>query len=189
MQRKLNTRFLVVLTVLVSGTIIVAVVGGRYLFRGTAEKHVEMAKLYKDQGRLADAAEEYKLAIGLDRRNPEVYVNLGDVMHDLTASDPTAIDKDKQYWNMALEADPSYLPAMQKLLGAYLDDAQLFRRAGMYAQVRDTCERILAVDPTDGRARANKHIALIESWLSGVATPADQITESIKELAALQAKD
>ena len=43
----------------------------------------------------------------------------------LTRSDPMMVDKDKQYWTMALEADPSYLPAMQRLLEAYLEDSQL----------------------------------------------------------------
>lgn len=189
MQRKLNTRFLVVLTVVVVGGVVVAVFGGGYLSKGTAQKHIQMAELYAREQRLADAAEEYKLAIQLDRRNPEVYLKLGDVLHQLVRSDFTVIDKDKQYWNLALEADPSYLPAMTRLLDAYLEDSQIWPGPVSFSRVRDICSRIAAIDPTDSRAKANLHIAWLQGWMSGVETSPPQIDESLRELAALQEKD
>ncbi len=189
MQRKLNTKFLVVMTIIVVGGLLVLIVGGRYLFRGTAQKHIQMAELYEREGRLADAAEEYKLAISLDRRNPEIYLKLGDVVRQLTRSDPTLVDKDKSYWTLALEADPSYLPAMQRLLDSYLEDAQLYPNPHTFGRIRDVCSRILHIDPNDSRAKSSLHIALIQSWLSGVETSDQEIEASLKEMADLQQRD
>lgn len=190
MQRKLNTRFLVILTVLVVAGLFGMVIGGRYLFRGTADKHLKMADLYTREGRLADAADEYKTAISLDRRNPETFVKLGDVMRLLTRNDPMMVDKDKQYWTMALEVDPSYLPAMQRLLDAYLEDVQVLMPSPIrFELVRDTCSRILAVDPNDARAEANLHMSWLQRWMVGVETPPDQIDESMKKLSLVQQKD
>ena len=189
MQRKLNTKFLVVLTILVVGGLLFLIIGGQYLFRGTAQKHIQMAELYAREGRLSDAAEEYKIAIGLDRRNPEVYLRLGDVMRQLTRTDPALVDKDKTYWTMALEADPSYLPAMQRLLDGYLEDAQLYSNPQVFSRIRDICARTLSIDPTDSRAKANLHIAWVQSWLAGVETSPQQIEESLRELASLQERD
>ena len=189
MQRKLNTRFLVILTIGVVAGLMVLVVGGRYLFRGTADKHLKMAELYTRENRLADAAEEYKTAISLDRRNPETFVKLGDVMRSLTRTDPMMVDKDKQYWIMALEVDPTYLPAMQLLLNAYIEDAQLWPQPQMFERLRDICNRILAVDPNDPRAKAQLHMSWLQRWIFGVETPSDQIKESMRELKNIQEKE
>lgn len=190
MQRKLNTRFLVILTVLVVAGLLVLVVGGRYLFRGTADKHLKMADLYTRESRYTDAAEEYKTAISLDRRNPETFVKLGDVMRLLTRTDPMMVDKDKQYWTMALEVDPTYLPAMQLLLNAYLEDIQYLPPTPLrFELVRDICNRILAVDPSDARAKAQLHMSWLQRWMVGVETPSQQIDESMRELDIIQKKD
>lgn len=189
MQRKLNTRFLVILTIVVVAGLMVLVVGGRYLFRGTADKHLKMAELYTRENRLADAAEEYKTAISLDRRNPETFVKLGDVMRLLTRTDPMMVDKDKQYWTMALEVDPSYLPAMQLLLNAYIEDAQLWPQPQMFERLRDICNRILAVDPNDARAKAQLHMSWLQRWMVGVETPSVQTDQSMVELKNIQAKE
>ena len=190
MQRRLNTRFLLILTVAIVGGMLALVVGERYLFRGTAEKHLKMADLYAREGRFADAAEEYKAAIKLDRRNPETFMKLGETMHELTRIDPLMLGKDKQYWTMALELDPGYLPAMRRLLDAYLEDAQVWHSdARIYEAIRDICTRILIEDPTDARALANLHISWLQRWMAGVETPPQQIDESMRELAAIQQKD
>ena len=189
MQRKLNTRFLVILTLVVVGGLTALLVGNRVLSGGTAEKNIKMAEIFARDGRLADAAAEYQKAIGKDPKNAETYVKLGDTYGQLTRTDPFVVEKDKQNWSRALEVDPGYLPAMQRLLGAYLEESQLWRAPAGYGRVKDMSSRILQFDPTDNQARASLNIATLQGWLAGVETATREIAESMTALGLLMEKD
>lgn len=189
MQRRLNTRFLVILTLVVGGVAVGGVIGGKLLFQATPEKHIQKAELFVREGRLKEAADEYKRAISKNPRNAEVYVKLGDTLRALTRTDAFMVGKDQDAWNAALEVDPSYLPAMQRLLDSYIEETQLWVTPATFGRVRDICTRLLAVDPTDAKARAHLHMAWLQSWLAGVETMPAQIDESMRELQSIHQKD
>lgn len=191
-QRRLNTRFLVILTVAVGGTIVVLAFGVKYLFQTSAEKHIQMAELYRRENRLADAADAYKLAITRQRNDPELYVKLGDIYRELMRQDAAANGKDVDQYKMALLVDPAYLPAMQRLLERYMDEVPRVaytRKTEVFTWVRDISARIVAIDPADMRAQEALHTSWLKSWMAGFETSSEQVDASMKALAALQLKD
>lgn len=189
MQRRLNTRFLVILTVSVVGGAVVLFAVTKVVFRDTPEKHIALAEAFVRQNSPIGAVKEYQTAVRLDPRNPALLVKLGDAIRLATRVDPDLVDKDKATWNMALEVDANYLPALQRLLDSYIEDAQIYQRPWIYSNIRTYASRIVAIDPSDAKAASHLQLSWLQAWFAGVETEPAQIDQSISELTKLYEKD
>lgn len=189
MQRKLNTRFLVILTVSLVGGVVVLAVITKLVFRDTAEQHIALAEAFLRQNAPVEAVKEYQKAARLDTHNPALLVKTGDAIRLATRVDQDLIDKDKAAWTMALEVDPGYLPALQRLLDAYVDDAQIYQRPWAYTNIRQYAGRIATIDPSNTKAAALMQMSWLQAWLAGVETDPQQIDNAIAELSKISAKD
>ena len=189
MQRRLNTRFLVILTVSVVGGVVALFAVTKIVFQDTAEKHISLAEAFVRQNIPLNAVKEYQTAVHLDPRNPSLLVKLGDTIRLATRVDSDLVDKDKVMWNMALEVDPTYLPALQRLLNSYVEDAQIYQQPYYYSNIRAYAGRIIAIDPSDAKTAALLQMSWLQAWFAGVETEPAQIERSISELTKLYEKD
>lgn len=177
------------MTVSVIGGMVALFAVTKLVFVDTADKHIALAEAFAKQNIPLSAVREYQTAVRLDPRNPALLVKLGDTIRLATRVDQDLIDKDKVTWNMALEVDPNYLPALHKLLDAYVEDAQVYQQPWIYSNIRTYAGRIVSLDPFDAKAMALLQMSWLQAWFAGVETDPAQIDRSISELTKLYEKD
>ena len=131
MARRVNTQFLVVLSVIVVGGVLAAFIvagPGKYWFRGNPSKHLtaEGDALVAAAGTAATPAERkekldaavrnFQQALAADPKNPELWVRIGDALSTMAQYDPaTYIVQSRGSWEKALEINPDFLPALRRL--------------------------------------------------------------------------
>src|SRR5690242_17552944 len=113
MAKRVNTKFLIGLTV----TLVVAGVAAlgvrKFVARPNAQKHIDAAKQYLAQGNYEEAWVEYSLASQLDRTNKEVRIEQGNVANHRTEElGYSALKMARDCWQNALDIDPHYKPAL-----------------------------------------------------------------------------
>ncbi len=203
MARRVNTKFLVIFSVIVLGGVASAFVAKGpigNLIRGDrskkwiAEGDKIMAELktspnlepLERKTRLEDAFKLYSQAAGSETRSPELYVKLGDVCSQLATFDIQFVQASFGNWNKALEIDPRNLPALHRIEeNYYKQSASPGAAAAVYSTLQDRASTIYQVDPKDLRAHAIMYIAPIRASLAGIETPVTQLETATNELATL----
>jgi predicted Zn-dependent protease len=205
MARRVNTKFLVIFSVIVLGGVASAfIVAGplKTMIRGDrtkkliesgdaamkAAEEAESAQVKREK--LDGAVRDYEQAVVADGRNPELLVKLGDAYTKLTQYDVhTYIGKSRAQWGRALELDPTHLPALRRLQDSYYAEAKIgYAEARFFTLLREKAEAIRRLDPKDLRAQSLVYIAPLNQWLANIETPPDQIDIAVAELGQLIAK-
>jgi tetratricopeptide (TPR) repeat protein len=195
MAKRVNTRFLVVLTVAIGGVAAMAFVGPAVknrLFRHNLNLATSLQSVddLLKKGELPAAKEEINRAYGADHTNKEVLLKRGDVYSRLTEQDgQQALEIARNSWQSALEMDPSYKPAAQRLVDSYWEQDQVSPNPKIFAALRDAADRLRNIDPEDGQAQSYYHIAILQQWMSGTPKSEVEISKSIAALEAIQKKN
>lgn len=189
MARRVNRKFLIILTIIVVGGLGVLVVGARYLSHRNPARYEQAGDRLMKEGNYDLARTNYGQAYALDPKNPMILVKYGDAMEQMALSDPVYMGQDIGAWRHALEVDPGYVPALKRLLSAYEDIAELSPTASNFQTLRETAEKLSRLDHTDAHADATQHLATIEGWLAGLQTDTKTVEENLKAIEALHAKD
>ena len=189
MARRVNTRFLVILTVVVLGAGVSALLAKKYIFRQSPDKYISLAEKYAEGGDYENATKNMGQAIALRPNDPELYVKLGDILQSRSMVEPAYAGKEVAAWNRALEIDPRYEPALSRLFAVYKEDAQLSQRPEAFTRAHDIAVRLAAVRRNDYATEAYSHSTSIHSALAGIATADGQIDEDVAALTELMAKD
>ncbi len=188
MARRVNKRFLLILTIVVVGGLSILAGGAYYLMRPKPEKYIEAGDKFMAEKDYKAARDNYGQAYSLSK-DPLILVKFGDAMTQLAVSDPTLINQDVGAWRQALEIDPNCEPALRRLMNAYEDVAELSPRAENFQLLRDTATKLAAVDPGNTKAAALKHLATIQAWLAGVQTDPRVVDDNVKALEELRKAD
>ena len=108
---------------------------------GLAAAHFELALVYRNAMRNAEAVAEYEAALrhGIDKPE-EVYSNLGVLYADMRQ-----VDKARKAYEQAITIEPRYIPALFNLAG-------LFEESGERQQACSIYQQILDIDPTHPNA-------------------------------------
>ncbi len=151
-----------------------------------SEEYHSNGDRYFEQKEYKKALESYGRAI---RSAPtkELFVKAGDCINELTPSEPDQLGKDVRTWERALEIDPSYVPALERVMEAMIDLCELQpRNADNWVRMREKARRLAAADPSNLRATAYEHVATINEWLmAGRAIPEREIEEHLSALGVL----
>ena len=157
-----------------------------WLLRGSPTQHTDKGKALFDEGKFAEAAEEYKLAAAL-KGTPDVAVltAAGECYSHLILTDTENARRAVTLWENALTVDPNYLPALQKLLELYEDNAEMLRGADAsraWEAVHDKAKRLVAIDPKNLRAQISLQRSVIMRSFAGIETSPTDLDTALKAL-------
>lgn len=190
MAKRVNTVFLLALTLVV---VVMGVFGFgfyKYMHRPNAQKHVAAAKQYLQDNNYEGAQIEYTLATRLDRTNKALYIELGDVANRRGGEQGfSALEQARAAWQGALEIDPHDAVALNRLLDSYVDQmtyAPATMQPAQYSTMKDVAGRLYQDDPTNVRAHAYLMIAPIEQWMHGGPLSQKALADLLGELGKIQ---
>ncbi len=186
MAKRVNKQFLILLTVAI-GCGVVLMMGLAWRFRrGNTAQYVAAGDRFLEQKEYKKALEKYGQAM---RNAPtkELFLKAGDCITELTRTEPDQLGKDVRMWGQALELDPKYVPALERVMDAVIDLCELSpQSADNWATLREKAKKLAAADPSNLRAKAYEHAASINEWLrAGRATPEPEIEKHLSDLGKL----
>ncbi len=215
MAKRVNKRFLAILTMSVMGLLVAAVVLTKLLGGGNAEQMISLGDECMAAAKRAanpatgpaatqaakenktpdqyyrDAKDYYAKASRLQPKNLDVLIKYGDARSQLARYDLTEVGKDMQAWQQAIEADPGYLPALRRLMEGCIVLTELRPTTENYESLRlraaayAKAKQSAKIDDKDIRPQAYEQIAVIGAWLAGKAIPEATIEKALTTLEEL----
>src|SRR5688572_79635 len=188
-RRRVNIKFLIILTVAVIGVGLAALVIHR-LRRGDPTKYVKSAESLFAQQQYEEAAKNYGQAVSIDARTPDVWVAYGDTLLQLIPKDPDNGGRALRAWQTALELDPHHKEALSRVLTILMADSEIrgANTGKVIEQARDVAARLAKVDPTNRVALSAPHLLTIRGAAQGIQTDPERIAEAAQRLGGLEAK-
>lgn len=188
-RRRVNTKFLIILTVVVIGVGMAGLIVAK-VRRGDPEKYVKAATELVAQGEYEEAVKNYQQALSIEARQPDVWVAYGDAQAQLAHADPDNIGHAIRAWRQALQVDPGHKVAMSRTLSVYLAQSERQSReiANIVADGRDLANRMAAADPNDLMAASAGPLFTVRGAEHGLQTEGERINDAVKQLADLSAE-
>ena len=193
MAKRVNTKFLVILTAVV-GVALVTVLTVHFVgvFRKDPKAQMVAGDTLLKEGKAKAALEKYKYAIARNPNDKELLVKIGDAYNHMVVDDTQSLHHARSVWSQVTAADPTYEPALERLLDSYWQQMESSTLEGeLYSRAREAAKRLLGVRSADTTVAAKVHIATLRPWLDGLSqvfTP-DDIKESYQALVALGKRD
>ncbi len=193
MARKVNKRFLVILTLIVMGGMVGAVGIFWWANRGDVQTHFARAKYYveaakQDPTKYQDARDAFQRALRIQPNNVEVLVAFGDMLHDMVRYDREQVNKDVQYWEAALVVDPGHAGALRRLMTEHKERAELSRGVNarqIYQKLGEYAKTLVGLEPDDPFAVACQHGAVIGQWLNGATVAEVDVNKATTALVVM----
>ena len=91
MARRVNTKYLTILTIGIDVLVVLPLVGNKFLLQESPEKYINLGNQYIAQKKYDEAAKAFNRAVNLDPKNANVLVAYGDAVNQLSANDPALI--------------------------------------------------------------------------------------------------
>ncbi len=204
MARRINKRFLIILTLVVMGGTLLAAFAALFVQRMFQSRNASQAMVLGDaaaaKGDWAAVREQYKRAVSASPTNVEAMVKLGDVMYELTATeDPSEMMRGAiGMWEAAVNQNPRCLPALQRLFDKAVELVEVINHDMGTSSIRRNsspmhwqtvgkrAKALLLADPQNVRAKAYEQIAILGAWLAGEPRMDDLIEPAIQALLDLQ---
>src|SRR5688572_6391998 len=188
-RRRVNTKFLIILTVGVVGLGVAALVIHK-LRRGDPAKFVKAAQAMAAEGNYEEAAKGYGRAVSIDARTPDVWVAYGDTLVQMIPKDPDNGGRALRAWQTALELDPHHKEALSRVLTILLADSEQRgpNTGKVIEQGRDVAARLAKVDPNNLTAVSAPALLTVRGAAQGVQTDPERIGEAAQQLVDLSSK-
>jgi len=113
--------------------------------------HLQLGRVWRQQGRIDSAAQAYRVALALEPNNAAAYNNIGNIKKDIGDLQGAEVA-----YRKALEIQPRY-PEAQINLGA------LYSKTGRYEQALAIFTRALVLGENHAELHNNRGIALLET--------------------------
>lgn len=193
MAKRVNTRFLIILTavigVMIAAVVTIQVVG---VFRkDPAAQEADGDKLL-NEGKPKEALEKYKYAVAGNPTKKDLLVKVGDAYNQMTAEDPQGLHHARAVWNQIVANDPRYELALERLLESYWQQMESSALEGeLHHRVRETAQRLSDVRPADLAVAAKVHIVTLRPWLDGMSQvfKSEEVRQSREALQKLMSRD
>jgi tetratricopeptide (TPR) repeat protein len=193
MAKRVNKRFLIVMTSVVAAAVVAAMaihfIG---VFRKDPAAQERAGDKLLQEGKPKAALDKYKYAIARDPNNKGLLVKIGDTYNHMVADEPQTLHHARAVWSQAVAADPRYEPALQRLLDSYWEQMEGSSLEGeLYSRARESAQRLSGVRAADTTVAAKVHIATIRPWLDGLLNvfPKAEVDKSVEQLSVLMARD
>lgn len=184
MAKRVNKRFLIILTAVVMGVLIGGVAVTQFAGRGNAQKFIAEGDALFAAGDYAKAIEAYKRAARTksERGNNALALKMGDTYHQLARYDSDAIGKDLATWEGILEASPRNVESLRRVVDALIDLTELRPQPEYYVRLQERAQRLAELDPSNNKAKAYAQIAVLGAWMGGKATDDAEIERAVAVL-------
>jgi tetratricopeptide (TPR) repeat protein len=189
MARRLNTRFLTILLLVLGGIVAAALLAERFLIHERPDRYIAAGEDAMKQHKWNDALVNFSRAARLAPRDARVMVMLGKTYDQLAQSDPQAFQAEVAAYEKALEIDPNYLPALLDLSALYVSQASQDPNATLYSKAIDYTQRAHAADPNNEKLQSLGDKLVVEQWASGLSTDQDAVDKAVKEMRDLWQKN
>ena len=185
MARRVNTRFVAILCMVVVGVVAAVVVAQLLLIREHADTYIQRGREAIRDQRWNDAVFDFSKAARLNSRDVDTQMQLGRALHALGATDQDKYAQEFQAYQRALEIDPNYMPAVEKLLEAYQMYVQFNPRARIYQDLIHYAQRAHELEPNNPRWAALPPELVVQKWLAGLETDQAEVVRALSDLRAL----
>jgi len=115
MARRVNTKFLTILTVSVVGILLVGLVAHRFMTKESPEGYIARGTQLMQEKKYEEAVKQLEKAAALDQKNPSLLVAYGDALNQLSPNDVEYMRKAREAWDRALQVDPKTLYRWRQL--------------------------------------------------------------------------
>ena len=185
MAKRVNTRFLIILTAVFACLIAAAVVAKVTVFRKDPRAFEAAGDKEFEDGNYKKAAEYYRAAVAASKNGSEPLVKSGDALNMLVADDPQNLYAARAAWSQALANDPKFEKALQRLLDSYWEHMEVNPFEVDYPRMRETADRLAELRPGDLKVKAKAYIATIKPSLEGMPVKRDDVFNASQELQKL----
>ena len=188
MARRVNTKFLTILTCVVLGLAGAGVLAKKFLIRESPEKYVNAGKQALAEKQYEKAVQNFAHAVALDAKKPDLWVQYGDALNELSSVDPEYLARAKHAWESAVAVDTGYEPALDRMMQYWTDLSNLSASPSDFENLYDTAKRLHAADPKNAAAEVAIVTSQIRPWLAGVEKDQRVIEEQVAKLLELMKK-
>ncbi len=190
MARRVNTKFLIILTLVVGGGGVAALVATKFLLKPNPDALVQQSDEALAAGDLDEGARFLQRAIGARPGDPTLRVRLGDVWLQQSRTDSDAPRRAMQAWNSALEVDPTHQPALDRLLTMFRQIVASSPESSNFAELRRLAERAVALQPDNYEIQGVIHQTIIEPAVAhGYPTSRETLEQAVAGMMELMEKD
>lgn len=189
MARRLNTRFLTILLLVVAGVGVALFLAERFLIHEHPDRYIELGRQAIKDHRWQDAVFNFSKASALAPRDPDIQMMLGQAYEQVIQLDPNAIRSEVQAYQKALEIDPKYLPALNALSALFTREAARDPTADLFSNAIDYTKRAHDVDPDNEKLQSLYDKLIIEQWVNGLSTDQKAVNQAVKEMRDLWKKN
>src|SRR5206468_1963316 len=148
MAKRVNTRFLIILTA-AAAVLILGGVAVHFLFfvKDPATQARQGDALLKE-GKPKEPLDKYRFAIAHCPGDKELMVKIGDAYNAMVVDDTQSLFQARANWSQVIASDPRYEPALERLLDSYWQQMESSSLDGeTYTRVRETAQRLSDVRP------------------------------------------
>ena len=185
-RRRVNTKFLTILTCVVLGLAVLGVLVKMFLIRESPEKYVAAGNQLMGDKKFDEAAKNFAHAVALDQKNPALWVSYGDALNEMSPQDTEYMNRARQAWESALAVDPTNKPALDRMMSFWSDWANMDSSQPLiFERLESTAKRLLEADPSNSAAEVAMITSVIRPWLGGVEKREQEILDSVSKLVKL----
>lgn len=191
MARRVNTRFLIVLTAVVVFLAVAVVVAQKVFMRENPQEFVDAARKLTEEKKYELALKNMRQAVALDQGRPDLWLMYGDAAAKLAGKDVEFTKMAIAAWNKTLEIEPANKEALSRMMEFYLAQMEMGARdfSSVVSPGQAVARKLASVDPNNPRAAAGVHIFTIKGYAAGAQTDPQAVEEAITKLTELGQKD
>lgn len=189
MARRVNKKFLIILTCIIVGGGVAMLVAGKLLFQKSPDDFIAAGDNYMQAGDYEMAIRNYLQAHSKRSSDPSILVKVGDAFEARSIEEPAYVGKERAAWNQALESQTDYIPALERLFAIYRDDAEAAARPEIFDRVRDIGRRLMNAKPDDLEVKAYVLSIPVRRMAAGIVVPDFEMDEAIGGLEELRQDD
>src|SRR6185295_13521714 len=173
MARRVNKKFLTILSLVIMGGLLATFAFSKLRKTDTgilwerADKQLALARQEKSAAQYKIAKEHFVKALRADPNNLEGMIKFGDLLHELARYDLEEVGKDVQFWERTLEINPSYVPALERLVDAYMELCKLQPLPDAFTRLGERAGTLHRVQESNIKAAAYEQIGVVGAWLAG----------------------
>jgi tetratricopeptide (TPR) repeat protein len=189
MARRVNTKFLIILTSILAVLVVATIVAQKLLTKDDPAEFAAKAKAAGAEGKIAEGARYFGHALNVDPENTDMLVQVGDYYAEYAWFDPEYILRARAFWEKALEVNPSYVPALERILNFWEQQSEISQSGELFERMREAARKLSEASPDNTHARALYHVAVIRAWLAGIATDRETVDENLAKIEELRKED